>query len=307
MKVFQWQFLHPRFWPSWLGLLFMRLTIYLPIKIQLWLGNIIGAVMGGVLKDRMKIAQRNLELCFPELNPEQRAELLKRNQQEMGMLLIETALSWWASDEQLRKRVRYEGFEHIDQALAKGKGIILLTGHFTSMEIGGRLFTLKNSGYVFVRPMKNALFNAVMMNARKRSGEGIILRDDPRSMIKILRKGKIIWYAPDQDFGKNRSIYVSFFGVPAATISATGKIAKITEAAVILFVPKREADGSYTLTCKPALTDFPLGDNDKDTQRINDIIESEIRKMPEQYVWIHRRFKSQPNRKKGAIYKEPLG
>jgi len=307
MKVFQWQFLHPRFWPSWLGLLFMRLTIYLPIKIQLWLGNIIGVVMGMILKDRMKIAQRNLELCFPELNPEQRAELLKRNQQEMGMLLIETALSWWASDEQLRKRVRYEGFEHIDQALAKGKGIILLTGHFTSMEIGGRLFTLKNSGYVFVRPMKNALFNAVMMNARKRSGEGIILRDDPRSMIKILRKGKIIWYAPDQDFGKNRSIYVSFFGVPAATISATGKIAKITEAAVILFVPKRETDGSYTLTCKPALTDFPLGDNDKDTQRINDIIESEIRKMPEQYVWIHRRFKSQPNRRKGAVYKEPLG
>jgi len=304
MKVFQWQFLHPRFWFSWLGLLLMRLTVYLPIKIQLWLGNIIGAVISVMLKKRIKIAQHNLKLCFPELSTEQRAELLKKNQQAMGMLLIETALSWWASDQRLLKRVRYEGVEHLQQALASGKGVIVVTGHFTSMEIGGRLLGLKVPGYVFFRPMKNALFNAVMMNARKQYSEGIILQDDPRAMLRLLKKGKGVWYAPDQDFGKHRSIYVTFFGVSAATIPATGKMAKITGASVILFVPKREADGSYTLTCSPALADFPRGDDIKDTQRINDIIEAEIRKTPEQYFWIHRRFKSQPDSKKGAIYKK---
>ncbi|MFW5450543.1 MAG: LpxL/LpxP family Kdo(2)-lipid IV(A) lauroyl/palmitoleoyl acyltransferase [Methylophagaceae bacterium] len=303
MKIIQWQFLHPRFWSSWLGLILMRLSIYLPVRMQLWMGALLAWLMVPLMKDRKKIAIRNLELCFPELSEEQRQEMLKQNFQKMGMMMIETALSWWASDDSLLKRVRYEGLEHLEQAIASKKGVIILSGHFTCMEIGGRLLSLKIPGHVFFRPMKNALFNVFMMAARKRFTEGIIKQQEPRAMFKVLKQGKAVWFAPDQDFGaKQSSIYATFFGVKAATTTFTAKMVKMTGAAVILFVPKREDDGSYTLRCQPAVTNFPSGDELADAQRINDIVEQEIRRMPEQYFWVHRRFKTQPEGK-GLLYK----
>lgn len=304
MKIIQWQFLHPRFWLSWLGLLFMRLSIYLPVRIQLWVSRLLALFMTPLMTARKKIARRNIELCFPELSDEQREKILKDNFQTMGMMMIETALSWWASDKSLIKRVKFEGLEYLEQALASKKGVIILTGHFTCMEIGGRLLALKIPGHVFFRPMKNELFNAVMMAARERFSEGIIKQKEPRMMLKILKQGKAVWFAPDQDFGAKQSVYATFFGVKAATTIFTAKMAKMTGASVIFFVPKRENDGSYTLNCRPAITGFPSGDDMADAQRINDIIEQEVRKTPEQYFWVHRRFKTQPEGK-GLLYKQP--
>jgi len=303
MKIFQWQFLHPRFWPSWLGLSLMRLSIYLPLKVQLWAGSLLALIMSPMMKSRRHYAQRNLALCFPELSEQQRQQLLADNFHTMGMMLIETALSWWASDAQLEKRVQYEGMEHLDAALAKGKGVILLTGHFTSMELGGRLIMLKKPAYVMFRQLKNELFNAAMLKYRTRHSEGTVLRDDPRSMVRALRKNKIVWYAPDQDFGPKLSVFARFFGVAAATVPATGRLVKMSGAAVIPFVPRREKDGSYTLSIGEALTDFPTGNDVVDAQTINDLIEREVRIAPEQYLWIHRRFKTQPDKKKAALYK----
>ncbi|MDH5591293.1 MAG: LpxL/LpxP family Kdo(2)-lipid IV(A) lauroyl/palmitoleoyl acyltransferase [Gammaproteobacteria bacterium] len=304
MKIFQRQFLHPRFWPSWLGLFLMRLSIYLPAKMQLWAGRILSLLMMPFMTARKKIARRNLELCFPELSDQQRQDLLKDNFRTMGMMLIETALSWWASDASLQKRVRYEGLEHLDTALAKGKGVILLTGHFTSMELGGRLIMLKTPCYVMFRELNNPLFNAVMMQSRTHHSEGIVLRDDPRSMVRALRKNKVVWYAPDQDFGPKMSLFARFFGVQAATVPATARIVKMSGAAVIPFVPRREKDGSYTLSLGEPLRDYPTGDDLADAQRINDLIEQEVRKSPAQYLWVHRRFKTQPEGK-GLLYKKP--
>ncbi|MDH5358075.1 MAG: LpxL/LpxP family Kdo(2)-lipid IV(A) lauroyl/palmitoleoyl acyltransferase [Gammaproteobacteria bacterium] len=304
MKIFQRQFLHPRFWPSWLGLFLMRLSIYLPAKMQLWAGRILSLLMMPFMTARKKIARRNLELCFPELSDQQRQDLLKDNFRTMGMMLIETALSWWASDASLQKRVRYEGLEHLDTALAKGKGVILLTGHFTSMELGGRLIMLKTPCYVMFRELNNPLFNAVMMKSRTHHSEGIVLRDDPRSMVRALRKNKVVWYAPDQDFGPKMSLFARFFGVQAATVPATARIVKMSGAAVIPFVPRREKDGSYTLSLGEPLRDYPTGDDLADAQRINDLIEQEVRKSPAQYLWVHRRFKTQPEGK-GLLYKKP--
>jgi len=260
-------------------------------------------LMRPFMAKRKKIAARNIELSFPELSVEQRQDLLEKNLKIMGMMTIETALSWWATEKRLEPRVRYEGLEHLEQALEKGKGVILLTGHFTSMELGGRLMMLKTPCYVMFHQLKNPLFNAVMMRARTFHSEGIVLRDDPKSMIRALRKNKVVWYAPDQDFGRKTSVFAKFFGVQAATIPATARIVKISGAAVIPFVPRREQDGSYTLTLGAALKDFPVGDDIQDAQRINDIIEAEIRKSPEQYLWVHRRFKTQPEGK-GLIYKK---
>lgn len=303
MNIFQWQFLHPRFWLSWIGLGLMRLSVFLPVSLQLWAGSLIAGIMSPFAGKRKKIAQRNLELCFPELSEQQRQHLLQQNFRTMGMMLIETALSWWASDQRLLKRVHYEGLEHLEAAKQRGKGVILLTGHFTSMELGGRLIMLKTPCYVMFRELKNPLFNAVMMKNRIHHSEGIVLRDDPRSMVRALKQNKVVWYAPDQDFGPKMSIFPNFFGVRAATVPATARMVKMSDAAVLPFVPRRQQDGSYTITIGEALTDFPSGNDIDDAQRINDLIEQEIRKSPEQYYWVHRRFKTQPDSDKASLYK----
>ncbi|MBE0439536.1 MAG: LpxL/LpxP family Kdo(2)-lipid IV(A) lauroyl/palmitoleoyl acyltransferase [Gammaproteobacteria bacterium] len=303
MNIFQWQFLHPRFWLSWLGLGLMRVSVYLPVSMQLSAASTLAWIMSPFVGKRKKIALRNLELCFPELPEQQRQQLLDANFRTMGMMLIETALSWWASDERLQKRVKYEGLEHLEAAKQRGKGVILLTGHFTSMELGGRLIMLKTPCYVMFRELKNPLFNAVMMKNRLHHSEGIVLREDPRSMLRALKQNKVVWYAPDQDFGSKMSIFPTFFGVRAATVPATARMVKMTGATVLPFVPRRQADGRYTITIGPALTDFPSGDDIKDAQRINDIVEQEIRKSPEQYYWVHRRFKTQPDSDKASLYK----
>ena len=281
----------------------MRLSIYLPVRLQMFFGRVIAWAIAPLTASRRQIALRNLELCFPELSEAQRNDLLNENMRTMGMLLIETALSWWASDERLEKRVRYEGLEHLETGLAAGKGVILLTGHFTSMELGGRLIMLKTPCYVMFRPLKNPLFNAVMVKARTYHSEGIVLQDDPRAMIRALRKNKVVWYAPDQDYGRKLSIFAEFFGNTAATVPATARMAKMSGAKVVPFIPRRDADGGYTLTLSPPLENFPTGDDVVDAQRINDLIEKEIRQSPAQYYWVHRRFKTQPEGKKGTLYK----
>jgi len=303
MKLLQLQFFHPRFWLSWFGLFLMRVSVYLPIRIQLLMAKLMAALIKPAMKKRRAIAKRNIELCFPELSEEQRLQLLEKNQENMGMMMIETALCWWASDAQLKKRVTFEGIEHIEAALEKGKGIILLTGHFTSMEVGGRLIMLKQPCYIMFRELKNPLFNAVMMRSRTRVSEGIVMQQDPRGMVKALRKNKVVWYAPDQDLGKRQSVYAKFFDVQASTIIATARLAKMSGAAVIPYSPRRDENGHYTLSIGAPLTDFPTGDDLADAQRVNDIIEHEIRQSPEQYLWAHRRFKTQPEGK-GLLYKK---
>jgi KDO2-lipid IV(A) lauroyltransferase len=303
MKIFQKQFFHPRFWPSWLGLLLMRISVYLPGRVQLAIGMTLGRLIRPFMGKRAEIARRNLALCFPELSEKQQENLLNNNLRTMGMMMIETAMSWWASDANLSKRVHYQGLEHLEQAKAEGKGVILLTGHFTSMELGGRLIMLKTPAYVMFRHLKNPLFNAVMMRSRTFHSEGIVMRDDPRSMLRALKKNKVVWYAPDQDFGRRTSVFARFFGIQAATIPATARMVKMTGAKVVPFVPRREQNGSYTISIGEPLTDYPSGDDLADAQRINDWLEQEIRKSPEQYFWLHRRFKTQPEGK-GLLYKD---
>ena len=303
MNIFQKQFLHPRYWPSWLGLLLMRLSVYLPAKLQYRLGLLLGQMMQPFMRSRAKVVRRNLELCFPEMSQEERETLVKSILNNTGMMLIETAVSWWASDKHLFPRVTYDGLEHLEAAKQKGKGVILLTGHFTSMEIGGRLIMLQTPAYVMFRHLKNPLFNAVMMRSRIYHSEGIVMRDDVRAMLRALRKNKVVWYAPDQDFGPRNSIFAKFFGVTAATVPATARMVKMTSAQVVPFVPKRNEDGSYHIQIFPAWQDYPSDDDVADAQRINDWLESQIRLMPEQYFWLHRRFKTQPDGK-GRLYKK---
>jgi len=209
-------------------------------------------------------------------------------------------MCWWTPTDKLILLFQLQGKEYLDAALAKGKGVILLSAHFTTLEIGGRLLAINTPFHVLYRSHKNPLFEAIMHQARSTHFEKAIPRNDMRGMIKSLKANTPVWYAPDQDFGRKNAVFVPFFNIPAATITSTSRLAKITGAQVVPFFQQRlPHDQGYQLNLLPALDNFPCGDDKIDTRRINEIIEQQIRKQPEQYLWVHRRFKTRPEGESG--------
>jgi len=284
-----------RYWPTWLGLGLLWCLSRLPFGWQLAIGRRFGRLFRRFAPRREHIAAVNLALCFPELAPAAHAQLLAELFDSLGIGLAEMALSWWAPDEKLEKLVTLEGLEHLQAALDRGKGAILLSGHFTTLEIGGRLLSLHTPFHVMYREHKNAAFEAVMTAARTRHYKKAIPRGDLRGMLRSLQENMPVWYAPDQDHGSGNSLFAPFFGVPAASITATSRLARISGAPVVPFFQTRLPDAhGYRLTLYPALDNFPGASIEQDTRRINAVIEAEVRKQPGQYLWVHRRFKTRP-------------
>ncbi|HCB14939.1 MAG TPA: hypothetical protein DEP36_15430 [Gammaproteobacteria bacterium] len=289
-------FLAPRYWPIWLGLGAMKLMAALPFRWQLALGGWIGHWIGRIARRRYQIARINLERCFPEWSAFQRKALLDAHFASLGIGLFETAMAWWASDEKLRSLARVKGEEHLKQALARGKGVILLTGHFTTLELGARFITWQQPFHAMYRPHKNRLYEAVMRREReRRSGLPPLPHEDLRGLLRAFKQGRAVWYAPDQNHGRRNSVFVPFFGIPACTITATSRLAALSGAAVVAYFPRRlPGTAGYEVVILPALENFPSGDIVADTERINTLLEKHIRQIPEQYLWVHRRFKTQP-------------
>lgn len=303
--VFRAAFLHPRYWLLWLGLGLLWLLAQLPYWLLMRLGRGLGWVMYRLAGSRRKIAARNLELCFPELSADEREQLLRENFASTGMTFFEMAISWWWPAARLRKLGQVEGLEHIRQAEAEGQGVLLMAMHFTTLEMGGGLLGMQQPNlFGMYRPHKNPLFDYVQRRGREQRLQGVIERDDVRGMLKLLRGGGVIWYAPDQDYGAQRSIFVPLFGISAATVTATSKFARLGKARVIPFTQVRLADGSgYRLTVHAPLADFPGESEEADCLRVNQWIEAAIRQHPEQYLWAHRRFKTRPPGEK-KLYKK---
>ncbi|WP_260293614.1 LpxL/LpxP family Kdo(2)-lipid IV(A) lauroyl/palmitoleoyl acyltransferase [Sedimenticola hydrogenitrophicus] len=292
---FPWQrFIHPRFWPTWAGLGMLRLLSLLPFTIQLGIGRQLGRLAQQLLSRRVNIARTNIRLCFPELSPEQQKQLLRDHFEAIGMGIFETALSWWGSDEQLRSRVEIEGLEHIQHAKAGGSGVLMVTGHFSMMELTGHMLGLFNRTGAMYRPMKNPLMDLLLLRARSRRLGPIFTRDDIRTMTRCLRRGEMVFYAYDQNYGLEHALFIPLFGIPAATITATSRFAAMGKAVVIPYFPRRRADGTYLIKVHPPLEGFATGDDEQDTLRINALLEQAILEAPEQYFWIHRRFKTRP-------------
>ncbi|MBP8236126.1 MAG: lipid A biosynthesis lauroyl acyltransferase [Pseudomonas sp.] len=293
--VFRAYFLHPRFWLLWLGLGLLWLIAQLPYKVLLQLGRGLGGVMYRLASSRRKIAARNLELCFPQMPAAEREALLKENFASTGITFFEMAIAWWWPAERLRRLGTIEGLEHLRQAEADGQGVILMALHFTTLEMGGGLLGMAQNMYGMYRPHKNPLFDYVQRRGREQRLLGVIGRDDVRGMLKLLRAGGVVWYAPDQDYGAQRSVFVPLFGVPAATVTATSKFARMGRAQVIPFTQQRLPDGQgYRLVIHPPLADFPTDSEEADCLRVNQWIEQAISQCPEQYLWAHRRFKTRP-------------
>lgn len=290
-------FFHPRFWLLWLGLGLLWLITQLPYRALLTIGRLLGAGMYRVAADRRRIAARNLELCFPEKSAKERKRLLKENFASTGIAFFEMAMSWWWPKSRLARLAHVEGLEHLKQAHLDGKGVILMALHFTTLEIGAALLGQKHTIDGMYREHGNPLFDFIQRRGRERHNLDSLAveRDDVRGMLKLLRSGRAIWYAPDQDYGAKQSIFVPLFGIQAATVTATSKFARLGKALVMPFTQERLADGSgYRLVIHPPLTDFPGESDEVDCLRINQWVEASVRACPEQYLWTHRRFKSRP-------------
>ena len=288
-------FLAPRYWLTGLGLGFLRAAILLPYRAQLTVGAGLGMLIYHLMPWRRSVAHINIALCFPDRTAAQQHALVKDNFRSAGISLLETALSWWGTRAQIEPLIRIEGIEHLHHALQLQRGVILLSAHFTCLEIGGRLLALRQRFHVMYKKHHNPLFEAVMKQAREHNYERAIERHDVRSMLRSLKQGNAVWYAPDQDFGAQHSVFAPFMGIRCATLAAPARLAKMSGAPVVPFFPQRLADGSgYRLILLPALDNFPSDDEIADATRINSVIEHAVRRAPEQYLWLHRRFKTRP-------------
>ena len=212
----------------------------------------------------------------------------------LGVGLFEAGLAWWASDARLRRRVEVKGLEHLDAAMAGGTGVLLLTGHFTTLELGARLAAMQRPFHPMYRPLNNPLVDFLTSRWRSaRAGVPAIPKDDLRGLVRALREGRAIWYAPDQTLDHRHSVWAPFFGVPTLTITASSRLASLGRARVVPYFPERIGN-IYRLTFLPALENFPGEDETVDTARVNRLIEDGVRRVPAQYFWVHKRFKARP-------------
>ena len=292
-----------RQWPAWLGIGLAALLARLPWRLQRVLGRWLGGLLHAVLRDRRHVAERNIALCFPELDDAQQAELVRRSFSELGIGLFEFARAWWGSVQPMRRGLRVEGLEHLDAARAGGRGVIVISGHFTTLEMAARLMCDYAPLAGMYRPHDQGAMEWAVKHGRLRYAVHMFTREELRPALKHLKQGGLLWFAPDQDTRRGDSVFVPFFGRPAYSLTSTHQLARLSGAAVIAFAHERRADGGYTLRLSPAFADFPSKDATVDTARVMAAIEAMVREVPAQYLWIHRRFKRQPDQPDNALYR----
>ena len=291
------QFLAPKYWPTWIGLALLRLINLLPFRLQIKIGAALGNLISIYASKRRHVAEVNIRLCFPQLSKDEQTKLVADTFKNNGIGIIETAMAWWSDRESFRSKVTLEGKEYLDQALKEGKGVILLGAHYSTLDLGGLLFSLYYPLHTMYRPHNNALMDTVIAKGRLRSITSMIDRSDFRSVIKALKRNEIVWYAPDQDFGPKHSVYAPFFGIDAASTPATAKLARLSKSPVILLSHHRQLNGSYVLRLHPRINPFPIEGDIESATLVNQEIEKGIKYEPSQYMWVHRRFKTHPNGK----------
>lgn len=306
LPPFKMAFLHPKFWGLWLGLGIFRLILCLPypvlVKIGLGLGKLFAKL--GFGKKRLRIAKTNLELCFPNYSEQQIQQILEKNIESVGMAIIETGMAWFWSDKRILKWSKIEGLEHLKNP-AEGTGIIFVGVHFLTLELGARIVGLHHQGIGVYRPNDNPLLDWIQFRGRVRSNKAMLDRKDLRGMIKALKAGETIWYAPDHDYGRKNSVYVPFFAFPTACTTAGTRmlLRSAPDSIVVPFTPMRNDDFSgYTVKISP-MVDFNDCDDDISTAtKMNKVIEQEIMQAQSQYMWLHRRFKHLPDGTDGRLY-----
>jgi len=286
----------PIYWPAWLALGFLRLVCLLPHRTRLRIGFAIGRIGHRLAPGRRAVTRRNIELCFPELSVADRDRLARAHFEALGASFIEMGMGRWCSEKELSGLMRIEGAEHVNGPASEGKGVILLSAHFTSLEGSGRVLSQHLPPFDAVyRRHSNAFMTEILRSGRELSARRTIEKNDIKQMVRSLREGVPVWYAPDQSYRGKQSALIPFFGVPAMTNTATSSLAKLGKAVAVPYFPERLPDGSYRLRILPALDDFPSDDPVEDTRKYVAVLEEQIRRCPEQYYWIHKKFKNRPD------------
>ena len=293
----------PRHWPAWVGIGIAALLARLPWSLQRVLGRGIGRLLMVLFGSRRRVAARNLALCFPELDADAQAALLRRSFEELGIGLFEFARAWWGSVAPMRSKVVVEGLEHLEAARAGGRGVIIVSGHFVTLELAARLMCDHAPLAGMYRPHDGAVMEWAVRRGRLRYATEMFTREELRPALRHLKQGGLLWFAPDQDTRRGDSVFVPFFGQQAYSLTSTHQLARLSGAAVMGFAHVRHDDGHYTLRLTPVFDDFPSADATTDTARVMREIETMIRAAPGQYLWIHRRFKRQPGQPDNALYR----
>jgi len=286
----------PRYWPVWLLWLWLKLMARLSFPRQIRIGKRLGTLLMPLLDRQRQAAESNLAVCFPELDAAAHSALVRRQFEAFGASLSEMGLGWYAPLEKIKALVRVEGKEHLDAALARGKGAILFMAHFTCLEIGVAILEdiCANCGCMY-RPQRNAMFDAMILQGRSRFARQQIDKNNVRGLLRALRDNMAIAYLPDHTYTGSQSALLPFFGEPALTNTATSKLAKLSGAAVLPYFFRRlEDDTGYVVEILPPLRDFPTDDAIADTRRLVELLEQRIRRTPEQYLWTYRKFKGRP-------------
>jgi Kdo2-lipid IVA lauroyltransferase/acyltransferase len=288
-------FLAPKYWPMWLGMAFIRLGAALPLRVMQAFGGALGLLAWRLMSSRRRIARINIRQAYSDYSEAEIRVLNRESFRHLGISVFETGLAWWGNRDYLKSICEVEGREHLDAALAKGKGVILLSGHFATLEIGALLagFLVPINGVY--KKAHNPMFNAFMAHYRSGYGEELIENKNVRALVRGLRKGRVTWFAPDQDFAEQDIVFTPFLGGIASTLTGTARLADMTGAPVVPFYPLRLPKGrGYRLVILRALENFPSGDIEQDSARINKAIEDMVYANPEQYGWVHKRFKTRP-------------
>jgi len=300
LQPFTKKFLYPRYWLIWTGLGLLWLIVQLPYPVLHILGAGLGKLSRPFMKRREGIAIRNIELCFPDMTPFARSQMVTKNFVSLGMGLMETGMAWFWSDARIKKWFDVEGIENLTNIT---RGVMVVGIHFMSLELCGRAMGLCHPMMATYRPHNNALMEWIQTKGRMRSNKAMINRRNLSGFVHALRAGEAVWFAPDQDYGSKGSVFAPFFSVKkAATTNGTYALSKLAGVDLItLCLIRRNDKKGYNMYISSVLSDYPEGDEIAAATYINKIIESEILRAPEQYLWMHRRFKTRP-KDGGSLY-----
>jgi KDO2-lipid IV(A) lauroyltransferase len=289
--------LSPRHWPTWVGVALMAALARLPAALARPLARTLGSLLGVLMRGRRKVARRNLALCFPELAEAAREQVLTQSFRSLGEGAYEFARAWWGTVDGLRYSIG--GLEHLEQVRGEGRGVLLLSGHFLTLEICGRLLCRHVPLAGMYRRHGAPAFEWAVKRGRLRYASAMFAREELRAAVRHVKAGGLLWYAPDQDMRGKDTVFAPFFGVPASTITATYQLARLTGAAVVPFFHHRDGSGGYVLRIGAPLAVIDGEDEAAHTARINALIEQMVREAPDEYLWIHKRFKSRPEGEPG--------
>ncbi|SFC64177.1 LpxL/LpxP family Kdo(2)-lipid IV(A) lauroyl/palmitoleoyl acyltransferase [Pragia fontium] len=288
--------LHPRYWLLWLGIGVLYLLVLLPYPWINSMGRGLGRFAMRFMKRRKKISKSNIQLCFPDMTEEEHTAWMLKNFEATGLAVFETGMAWFWPDWRIEKWCTIKGINNLDVGKTEQRGVLVIGIHFLTLELGARIIGIHRPGVGVYRPHDNKLMDWLQTWGRLRSNKYMLDRRDIKGMIRSLKKGELIWYAPDHDYGPRNSVFAPFFAVEkAATTIGTTILVRAADPLLVPFIPMRNEDNSgYSLIVQPPLEGFPKKDEVAAAAFMNKAIEQQILIAPEQYMWLHRRFKTRP-------------